>query len=272
LKLGRSLSKLSILAIVVLPAEGPSAAFSARPKLREPALTQGSASIAGLVTGAGFSLDRVEIRIDPLVTVTDSAGRFRLTNLPAGNYILRARKLGYWADSLLISLSSGEQKQVAIVLHRIAALDTIRASANATADIPANLRDFERRRHSGFGRFITETEIRKNENQSLGAFLQARISGTRLVVHGGAYYMSSGRTTQAATPLPRGGPRGCWVSIYLDGVALYRGKGERPFDLSTLRASDIAGIEFYSGAATMPIEYNSFNDCGVLLLWTRRRS
>jgi len=39
----------------------------------------------------------------------------------------------------------------------------------------------------------------------------------------------------------------------LDGVFVYRGlAGETPFDANALATGDMAGIEFYSGGATMP--------------------
>ena len=43
------------------------------------------------------------------------------------------------------------------------------------------------------------------------------------------------------------------AAVVLDGVFVYRGlAGETPFDVNALATGDMAGIEFYSGGATMP--------------------
>ena len=67
----------------------------------------------------------------------------------------------------------------------------------------------------------------------------------------------------------------CWVSVFVDGVRIYdRGsnKDTPPPDLTRLHTRDYDGVEFYSGGATVPAEYNTTGGgCGVLLLWTRER-
>ena len=43
-------------------------------------------------------------------------------------------------------------------------------------------------------------------------------------------------------------------------------------DLEKLAVSDYAAVEFYSGPATIPAEYNKTgSSCGVLLFWMRDR-
>ena len=58
----------------------------------------------------------------------------------------------------------------------------------------------------------------------------------------------------------------CPMQVYLDQVAL-----PTPFNLDLLPSpKEIAGIEVYAGAATIPPQFNGFNrGCGVIIVWTR---
>jgi hypothetical protein len=60
----------------------------------------------------------------------------------------------------------------------------------------------------------------------------------------------------------------CAFDVYVNSTRLYRDFA----DLDKLRVEDYAGIEVYSGAATVPAEYNMTGSaCGVILLWFRER-
>lgn len=49
------------------------------------------------------------------------------------------------------------------------------------------------------------------------------------------------------------------------------GRDEEIFNLNTLHADEVAGIEFYSGAATLPRELSApRGTCGALVIWTKR--
>ena len=65
----------------------------------------------------------------------------------------------------------------------------------------------------------------------------------------------------------RGGP--CFVNVIVDGVLRY-GSGTQapPFDLRSLEASMIAGIEYYT-VSSLPAEFNLRGSapCGTLLIW-----
>jgi len=81
----------------------------------------GTASLSGSVreaaTGKPIGAARVLLRSTLLVITTDSAGRFRFGNLPAGTYRLRAAALGYASDTLPpVSLAAGESKELTISL------------------------------------------------------------------------------------------------------------------------------------------------------------
>ena len=51
------------------------------------------------------------------------------------------------------------------------------------------------------------------------------------------------------------------------------GGGEELPDLGKMGVTDLAGIEYYAGGASMPIDMHSSTDegCGSLWLWTREK-
>jgi hypothetical protein len=60
--------------------------------------------------------------------------------------------------------------------------------------------------------------------------------------------------------------------VWLDGHRVYSGRDEDPlFDLGSLNVDQIDGMEYYAGAASVPLRYAGYNTtCGVLVIWTRR--
>lgn len=58
----------------------------------------------------------------------------------------------------------------------------------------------------------------------------------------------------------------CPMTVYVDQVPM-----PTPFNLDLLPSpKDLAGIEVYSGAATIPPQFSGTNrGCGVILVWTR---
>ena len=113
-----------------------------------------------------------------------------------------------------------------------------------------------------------------------------KVPGSR----GTATYLASARagaTDGGPVFLSKQGPGVyCYVTVFVDGVKLFQARSAsedaqnpqrnsfpmQPFNFDGLRVSDFAAAEYYSGAASIPAEYNATgSSCGVLLLWTRER-
>ena len=63
----------------------------------------------------------------------------------------------------------------------------------------------------------------------------------------------------------------CYSAVVLDGAFVYQGMtGESLFDVNTLTVSELAGVEIYSGPATIPAKYNGTRvTCGLVVIWTK---
>ena len=91
-------------------------------------------TVAGLVTtrtGEPIAGAQIELEGLPGSASSDSLGRFRLTRVPPGTYILAARRVGYAPTRQPVSLRDGETAAVTIVLAETALrLETVRVTAD----------------------------------------------------------------------------------------------------------------------------------------------
>ena len=82
----------------------------------------------------------------------------------------------------------------------------------------------------------------------------------------GDVYIGSSRGAQST--LRAGRNRPCPAEIILDGVVMLEGTETQVN--TAIQPSEIAAVEWYSGAAEVPQKYNrTKNACAVLVIWTR---
>jgi hypothetical protein len=63
----------------------------------------------------------------------------------------------------------------------------------------------------------------------------------------------------------------CYAQVYLDGSLMNKQRPTEPFDINSINADDVEGVEWYSSAAQTPARYSSLNAaCGVMAIWTRK--
>ena len=187
------------------------------------------------------------------VTTGDN-GRFRIVSLPRGDYVLFVRRLGYAAVAYPVRLEGIDTVRLSIGLTPIAArLDPL----TVTAKSDVRMDGFEERRKLGFGHFLTQEEIEQRHSTSIAYLLRAVPSVT---IHEVGF-------VQIARSLRATGP--CAMQVYLDGVRLPN--KPVPTNLADMPSPrELAGIEVYSGPATIPLKYKSADTgCGVILIWTR---
>jgi hypothetical protein len=200
-----------------------------------------------------------------ITAVTTKTGTVSLAFLPEGGSMLRIQRIGYKPVTQIVEISPADTVSITVLMQAVTqTLPTVVTRDSAPTFMPPATRAFEERRKMGFGRFITEAELRKNDSRTL----------TNVVRQSGAAVSCSRRSPiQCFVVSTRSGGSGCALDVYLDGVL--QSQGGPAFDgrdLEKIRVDQIGAVEIYAGTASVPAEYNrTSKDCGVMLLWTRYR-
>lgn len=212
-------------------------------------------------------------------SLTTSTGTVSLLFLPEGVSMIRLRKVGFGVQTLTVSISPADTTPITVIIQRATSLPTVVVNDTAKKHISPALQGFEERRKVGIGHFITDSLLRKDEGRPLGNVITAHIPGVTLVPgRGGAYFLVT--TKQCAMAKAGSGApcsrAPCFVRVYQDGLQIYDGNPANRMtngvDLAHLSTDTWGAVEFYSGGAETPPQYNSTGgDCGTLLLWTRER-
>ncbi len=204
---------------------------------------QGEGAVAGVrvIVTHGSPEERVA------VTEVDSLGAFELM-IPEGSYVVRFNRVGYKPLEKEVLLEVGVRTELTVSLVPDA-LDLAPIVVTVTKRTPWFMREFERRRATSIGSFVTREQIERRHPQLVSELFRT-MSGVRLVAdrYGQQHLLMRGS---------------CVPQVYIDGVATYE---QMSIDLS-LRPEDIEAIEVYSNAS-IPIEYAS-GACGAILVWSR---
>jgi hypothetical protein len=202
----------------------------------------------------------VEVLEQGIVAVTDSSGHFRLGGIGGGTFTIRVRRLGYDPGTVMLELTVARSVTVdlgAITLSPLATeLDPVFVEGEAVDERLQEV-GFFRRQRTETGTFLTYEDIDR-QNPAGTAELLRRIPGFRVFLDGS---VSSGR----GVPNIRDGFEQCGVQYYVDGV---HADGS---DLNTVIPRAIAGLEVYTGAASIPPNFRVSGNpkCGAVLIWTR---
>jgi hypothetical protein len=197
--------------------------------------------------------------------VTSENGRFLMLQVPPGQYLLVVRRIGYAPTSGIIEVPERDTLRLSYTLVRSSnLLDTVRVRSSR---VTMRMFDFEKRRQQGLGQFITQEEIERRGSIQTSDFLRymrgVEVSVNTTQAFGG---------TQVYSRREGGGfdanqqQNYCPMQVLLDGIIL-----PRYFNLDLLPPpKQIAGIEVYSGAATIPPQFGGVDRrCGVVAVWTR---
>jgi len=196
---------------------------------------------------------------------TGPNGRFRITKLPVGQYLVIVRRVGYRPASSVIDVTDSDTLRLAYALEKLnsTTLQTVVVTEKAPS---MRMMEFEARRKLGIGEFMTEEEIAQRNSvfptELFRKFLSVNVSPSR----------TTSMTQYFALSRREGGNPSlgaCPMQVYLDQVPL-----PNPFNLDLLPSpKELAGIEVYAGAATIPPQFNGYDrGCGVILVWTKSGS
>jgi hypothetical protein len=214
---------------------------------------------------SGQPIEGVEV-VDALYhasSLTSKTGTVALFFLPDSGSLIRIQKIGYQPTTMVVAISPADTVPITVLLSRVAqALPTVVSKETGRKFFSPGLQAFETRRRLGVGRFITDEELRKSDNRKMTEVLRSAGVTVQCGKRGPPCFAVSNRQS-GKTALSIGS---CGFDLYLDGAHL--ADSER--DVDKMQVEDYGGIEIYSGAATIPAEYNmTGSSCGVILLWTR---
>lgn len=222
--------------------------------------------VANILGGHGLGWSRVGrtlfVASGGARVVTSESGKSRFLQVPAGQYLVIVRRIGFAPTSGVIDVSADDTLRLSYTLSQsVATLDTMTVTANR---LSWRMLEFEHRRRQGQGQFLTRDEIDRKHRYQLSDYLRdfrsVMVSRTNTMAFAGTQLYSR---REAGSPLGQG--MSCPVQILLDGIIL-----PRNFDLDLLPPPrDTAGVELYSGPSTVPPQLTGNNSCGVMVVWTR---
>ncbi|MGH7636670.1 MAG: carboxypeptidase regulatory-like domain-containing protein, partial [Gemmatimonadaceae bacterium] len=230
----------------------------------------------------GSPIENAEVSIPALArrVLTSSDGAFLLRDIPEGIQEINVRRLGYRQGRAWVNFGATKTVERNFLIGRATALDTIAVTATR------GMEQFEERRKTGLGQFVTRAQLEKYEAQELPTIL-ARVRGVRFIRAGTATYVVGGRGGPDTFVLqqdvcarlrfegkePEKPQRcQCYAQVYLDNMMFYGGmKGETVPDINNIPVMAIEALEYYPGVAGVPVIFSRPNaSCGVLVIHTRR--
>ena len=244
-----------------------------------------SGSVHGTaVDSTGRLLADVQIEIEGLKrsTRTSEQGWFRIDSVEEGSHVLSAKRLGFRPIVLSLRVRANDTTYAQLVLksaEQTLAPVTVRATPSSAAPSTG----FDERLNNAQGAYFTAADIARL-NPSRVSQLLRRVPTLR-VAPNGEIFSGRGKTSLLSKACANGLP------IYVDNVLLGGGSADDPSTLSdgffgkgspqnpTARAAidllnptTIAGIEVYSGPATVPPNIAGANSsCGAILIWTKQK-
>jgi hypothetical protein len=216
-----------------------------------------SGTVVDKATGEPVAKVEIIFSANSRSVLSDSAGRYVFDSLPSGVVRFMIRAAGYPVTPLVVALVHGEHMARDVALDSsstgVAVAQRLPGVSIAAAQ-PINRRlvDFERRRVTGQGQYLTREEIDKEKYNNLQDAMR-NMRGVEVHCGGGSGCFI--RMTRA--------PMSCNPEYIVD---------ERvdPNFGPTIPIRDIEAVEVYTGASDVPGEFAGRNaGCGVIVIWTK---
>ena len=219
-------------------------------------LAADSSALVGQVAANGshqpISGARVTIVDKGLAAITDSTGRFAITGLRAGVFVIEISAIGYAGGSWRVTLTPGHVLTHGFDLDPLPFELPEVVVRGKQPPFARRFADFERRRQTGMGAYLTQEQIERANPTNLIDILVS-IRGVQQVCI----------TNDCVAKMVRS-PPGCYPQYYLDGLesTAYFARHTPPHD--------VRGVEVYRGSSETPGEFQGSNSaCGVIAIWTK---
>lgn len=191
----------------------------------------------------------VSIRGTDVAGTTGPDGTARLERIPSGSQTVLVRRPGVQPVTQVADLRHDADNELSVELGKVI---TELPSVAVMGRRPNKFEeDLQRRVTMGSGRLFTEEQIAQATTNSLGFW--SMVPGVRT--------SRRGFDTLPLMTSGRGGP--CTPVLFFNGIQLY---DWAPNDLRNYLAG-ARRMEVYARAATVPQEYRTLTDCGVIAIW-----
>lgn len=243
---------------------GPASAQGQRAPVR-PQAGPTAARFYGIVRDAATQAPIAGARISSPsvtgVTVTDSAGRFNVPAVPPGLVRFFVVAPSFPRANLVLAFAAGEEMERVLELDSSSVVEEPEPQARpipqvtveATPLAPLWIRDFERRRETGRGQYVTREEIEARNYNRLSDVMQV-MRGVTLDCGGGG---SGCQVRMVRAPMQ------CYPEYWVDGQ-LNNAWGP------VIPVRDVEALEVYTGPSDTPGEFAGRNaGCGTIVIWTR---
>ncbi len=203
------------------------------------------------VFGASVDVEDTDIR-----AMTNTAGRYVLSDVWPGRTAVRVRRVGFAPVILNVSVTAGDTTRADFMLGSVAALPKTQVSAEANR---GKMTEFNDRRSRGIGLFVTRDEIERRQPSSMsemlrnlpGVSVSQRPTGVPQPVHMDRSASSS-----------KGGV--CHVQLFVDGLPYPEG------NVDDFPPETVEGVEIFRGASEIPASFRTRDaGCGLISIWTR---
>jgi len=219
------------------------------------------ATILGVVrdeTGSAIGGAEIRLAAGQPNAISDSIGRFQVTSLPAGTFVIHVRRLGFTAQDFPITLAAGQRRKVSLNLpHTAYKLSLVEVKAIETN---RKYDEFFSRRSRGLGTFVARKEI-ENRNAFNATQLLQGIPGLLVRQSGNQWVVQSQRC--GSDPFRNMPPQP--PLVFVDGFLAQAGAGT----LDTIKPEEVEAIEVYQGAAQLPAEARG-KGCAAIFIWLRQ--
>ncbi len=258
--------KLTLLPAPPSAAPPPAAAAVDAPVIAGPPdsskVPQGRTIVAGKVVDSagkpifGASVQAVSTAIG---TMSDSSGRFRLSNLTPGLIFVRVRKIGYLSEYFPLQTEAGRVASLTVKLRPASNAPSLaRVEVRADARRDARMVGFYERMRLGNGVFVEREELLRRNTSNVTEILRGR-NGVNIIRDANNNAVVFGRNLTGAGY--------CAMGVLVDGVFV----NTQGMSIDQLvNTQDVRAIEVYKTGPSVPNEFQRREtDCGAVLIWTR---
>lgn len=223
---------------------------------------RGNGAVRGVVRrpdGAPIEGARLSVMGSGVEVTSASAGTYAMRALPAGTRVLEVRALGFLPVRKPVDIMEQGETVVDLRMEAVGTfLDTVRVTARSVY-ASRERREFEQRRRQGFGTFMDEDFIEKRQPFYV-ADLFRMTPGVRVV---------PGTFGERLLMRGMGFRDFCMPTVFVDGMRVMNLDGDLD---AIVNVSSIRLIEVYPRAGMVPVQFQAFEGCGSVVIWTGTRT